>query len=215
MICVSIAKQSAGSCLEALEGLTFAEIRMEGMNIAMKDIQQIFSQPMKLIATCRSGRLTDETRKSFLLDAIQTGASYVDIEIESKSTYKMEVIEAARRKGCQVIISFHNYEKTPGLERLRAIISQCFAEGADVAKIACRVRSERDNARLLGLYSWKQVGKKLLVVGMGDKGKITRIMAPFLGSPFSYAALSEGQETADGQITKEKLETVMRDISDA
>lgn len=215
MICVSISECSAGRCLEALEGLDFAEIRMEGMNLAMEDIQQIFSQPVKLIATCRPGYLPDRTRKSFLLDAIQAGTSYVDIEIESESAYKMEIIEAARRKGCQVIISFHNYMRTPGLERLRAIISQCFAEGADVAKIACRVLSEGDSARLLGLYSRKQMEKKLLVVGMGEKGKITRIMAPFLGSPFSYAARTAGQETADGQIPKERLEAIMRAIHDA
>jgi 3-dehydroquinate dehydratase-1 len=215
MICVSTAEQSVGSCLQALEGLDFAEIRMEGMKLIKNDIQRIFSQPVKLIATCRPGHTSDGIRMQYLKDAIQAGASLVDIEIESENAWKREVIHTARRQGCQVIISFHDYEKTPGLERLKATISQCFAEDADIAKIACMVRSEQDNARLLGLLDGRKHDKKLLVIGMGEKGKITRIVAPFFGSPFSYASLSHGKETAEGQITKENLEAMMRGISDA
>lgn len=215
MICVSVAETSARRCLEALEGLEFAEIRMESMNLTAEEIRIIFSQPLKLIATCRPGRLADSGRKTLLMNAIQAGALYVDIEIESECAYKMDVIEAARRKGCAVIISFHDYSQTPDVAELEAIMDRCFAEGADVAKIACFVRSEQDNAKLLGLLGREHPDRKLLVIGMGEKGKITRIMAPFLGSPFSYAALSEGKETAHGQIAKDRLETVMRGVRDA
>jgi 3-dehydroquinate dehydratase-1 len=215
MICVSIAEHSVGCCLEALSGLDLAEIRMEDMSLAEGDIQRIFSQPLKLIATCRPGHSSDEIRMQYLVSAIRAGASYVDVEIESESAWKREIIQEAQRRRCQVIMSFHDYEKTPGLERLKAIISQCFAEGADIAKIACMVRSEHDNARLLGLLTRRQHRNKLLVIGMGEKGKITRIVAPFFGSPFSYASLSKGKETAEGQIAKESLEAMMRGISDA
>jgi len=215
MICVSIAEHSVERCLEALDGLDLAEIRMEDMSLTSDYIKRIFSQPLKLIATCRPGHSPDKRRMQYLVGAIRAGASYVDVEIESDSVWKREIIKTARRQGCQVIISFHDHEKTPGLERLKAIISQCFAEGADIAKIACMVRSEQDNARLLGLLNRRKHDKKLLVIGMGEKGKITRIVAPFFGSPFSYASLSQGKETAEGQITKESLEAITRGVCDA
>lgn len=215
MICVSIVERSVECCLEALEGHDLAEIRMDGMDLNTNDIKNIFSRPVKLIATCRPGRIPDEYRMQFLKDAIHSGAAYVDIEMESESAWKRGIVDAARSRGCHVIISYHDYEKTPGLDRLNAIISRCLAEGADIVKIACMVRSEKDNAKLLGLLGKRQYKKKLLVVGMGPKGKITRVTAPFLGSPFSYACLSRGKETADGQIVKDRLEGIMRGISDA
>jgi 3-dehydroquinate dehydratase-1 len=40
---------------------------------------------------------------------------------------------------------------------------------------------------------------------MGKKGRITRITAPLLGSPFTFASHSKGKETAAGQIEKNIL----------
>ena len=49
---------------------------------------------------------------------------------------------------------------------------------------------------------------------MGNKGRITRIAAPLLGSPFTFASLSKGKETAEGQIEKDILEQMMRLLTD-
>ncbi len=215
MICVSIAEPSVEDCLEALKGLKFAEIRMESMALNAEGIRKIFGQPLQLIATCRPGKLDDRTRKELLLGAIAAGADYVDVEVESDSTYRKDIIDAARSGNCRVIISFHDYKKTPTLERLRQIVDLCFSEGADIAKVACRILSERDNARLLGLLDEEGFDRKLIVVGMGEAGKITRMAAPFLGSPFTYASLVEGKETARGQIRKDRLENIMRSIRGA
>ncbi|OPY67405.1 MAG: 3-dehydroquinate dehydratase [Syntrophorhabdus sp. PtaU1.Bin050] len=209
MICVSIAERSAEACLKALSGLDFAEIRMEGMNLTVEDIRTIFSQPLTLMATCRPGIMEDGQRRDLLINAIEAGARYVDIEAGSDSRYRQAIVDRARACGCQVIMSFHDYNKTPPLKTLKQIISLCFAEGADIAKIACKVHSERDNIRLLGLLDREKSGE-LVVIGMGEQGRITRIVAPLLGSPFTYASLAEGKETGSGQVSKGKLENIMR-----
>ena len=49
---------------------------------------------------------------------------------------------------------------------------------------------------------------------MGNKGRITRVAAPLLGSPFTFASLSKGKETAEGQIEKDTLEQMMRLLTD-
>ena len=202
MICVSLAEVTLEDCLRALESLPFAEIRMDLIHLSLDQVAALFSRHKRLIATCRQGELADDERKARLLTAIDSGAAYVDVEVESKRTYRKEIAARAKSCGCEIIVSFHDYEKTPEKSRLETIVSECFHAGADIAKIACMIRSEKENARLLGLLDDQ---RKIIVVGMGPKGSITRVVAPLLGSPFTFASLSKGKETADGQIDRKRL----------
>ncbi len=206
-ICISIAEDSAEKCLNALKDLEFAEIRLDKMKLNDRDIRQIFSQPLKLIATCRPNAKDEKERMRLLLKAIESGASFVDIEVDANEEYKKELTACAKMHNCKIIVSYHNYKKTPPSGELEQIVKWCFESGADIAKIACMVNSENDNARLLGLLD---SDKKIIVVGMGEKGKITRIVAPLLGSVFTFASISKGKDTADGQIEKNKLEQILK-----
>ncbi|MCI0503595.1 type I 3-dehydroquinate dehydratase [Candidatus Micrarchaeota archaeon] len=212
MICVSIAEGTADGCIRALEGLELAEIRMDEMEpqeLTKANIRRIFSSPLKLIATCRPGIIDEEHRRGILIDAVDSGAAYVDIEVESDDGLKNDIVAAARGKGCKVIVSYHDYKKTPSSEELRQIVEWCFESGADIAKISCMANSEKDNARLFGLLD---LGRPLIVIGMGERGRLTRVVAPLLGAVFTYASSSLGKETAPGQIDKARLERIMEEL---
>ncbi len=213
MICVSIGEPTVSGCLNALKGVKFAEIRIDRIKERPLEegITKIFSQPGKLVATCRPDGMGEEERKEAILRAIDAGAAYVDVEVEATDRYKMEIIERARKNGRKVIISYHNYEKTPKRAELEQIVNWCFDSGADIAKIACKVNSNADNARLLSLLDSE---RKLVVIGMGERGKITRIIARLLGSEFTFASLGDEKETAEGQIEKSKLEKLMGLVRD-
>ncbi len=202
MIFVSIAEGSASSCLAALRDIDCAEIRIDRMQLSLDEIRTIFSQPKTLIATCRPGSRLDKDRKKLLITAIEAGAAYVDVEVESEKTYREEIIARAKSCACRTIVSFHDQAGTPERHVLEKIVNTCFEAGADIVKIACTVRSREEAARLLGLLD---DSRKIVVIGMGEKGKITRIAAPFLGSPFTFASLGPGRETADGQIDSQAL----------
>ena len=212
MICVSIAEPTLEECLAALGGIDLAEIRIDRMTVDEKDVRAIFSSGRRLIATCRPGDISDRNRKTLLLAAIDAGASYVDLEIESDEGLMTEVIGAARKAGCRVIVSYHDFIRTPPRAELEVIRDRCFAAGADIAKIACLVGSEADNARLLGLLDDP---RPLAVMGLGRLGTKTRVMAPLLGAAFAYAARDEGRETAEGQIVAGKLATLIRAMEEA
>jgi 3-dehydroquinate dehydratase I len=207
MICVSLAEESAAACLGALKALDCAEIRIDRTRLTLDDIRTLFSLPKVLIATCRPGPYVDKDRKRFLMEAIESGAAFVDVEVESEESYREEIIAKASACGSRVIVSFHDQVKTPERHVLERIVESCFRAGADIAKIACMVHSSRDNARLLGLLD---DSRKIVVIGMGEKGKITRVVAPLLGSPFTFASLSKEKETAAGQIDKKTLEEQLR-----
>ncbi|MEW6035262.1 MAG: type I 3-dehydroquinate dehydratase [Candidatus Micrarchaeota archaeon] len=214
MICVSIAEETAEGALRALKGLELAEIRLDALaesELTPENVRRIFSSPSRLVATCRPGKLGVEKRKECLSHAIEAGAGYVDIEVEAPDSYKKELIEKAREKGCTAIVSYHDYKRTPPEAELLQIIQWCFDSGADIAKIACMVHGARDNARLLGLLD----GKGIIVIGMGAKGRVTRIIAPLLGSPFTYASAGKGKETAEGQMDKATLERAIGAMREA
>lgn len=206
LICVSIAEDSVDDCLRALRNLDFAEVRIDLMKLSKKDVRRIFSLGKRLIATCRSGRMTDEARKALLTEAIEAGASYVDVELESSDSFRRDIIERARARGCEVILSYHDFNRTPNRKELEHIVDSCFGSGADIAKIACKVNSEMDNARLLGLLDSE---RRLVIAGMGERGRMTRVIAPLLGAEFTFASLSEGKETGEGQIGRKALEEMM------
>jgi len=203
MVCVSLAENDLSSCLKALAEISFAEIRLDRMDLTVDEVRTLFSSHKRLIATCRPGYFPDDRRKDLLLAAIDAGAAYVDIEVDGEPLIRSEMLAKAKSRGCKVIVSFHDFERTPGRHELEAILSQCFRSGADIAKIACRALSERDCARLLGLLDRQE---QVVVIAMGEEGRITRIVAPLLGSPFTFASLGPGKETADGQIDRDTLE---------
>lgn len=212
-ICVSIAEKTVEECLASMAGLELAEIRLDALepvHLTPENLRRIFSAPPKLIATCRPGRIDEQRRLQVLQGAITAGAAMVDVEVESADSFKDEVVQMARLRGCKIIVSFHDPRHTPSSAELEHVVRWCFDAGADIAKVACTVQEPRDNVRLLGLLD---SGKPVVVVGMGPKGRAVRLLAPLLGSPFTFAARRSGKETAPGQMSVQETSERMRRIA--
>ena len=209
MICASISEKEVDKCIESVKKVDMAEIRIDLAQFSNEEIRQVFSGGNKLIATCRPGKIRDVERVEMLKIAIESGATYVDIEYEAPQDYKNDLIHFAHKHQCDVIISYHNYDRTPELDELEQIVHDCYQQGADLAKVATHVNVNRDNSKILSLY--KAPGR-LVAIGMGDLGRISRIVAPFLGAEFTYASLSDSSATAPGQISYEKLSQFILDI---
>jgi 3-dehydroquinate dehydratase I len=206
MICVALSETNFDKCVELSKKFELCEIRIDLCGFDAEQVQKIFSSGAKLIATCRPDGVSEEQRKKLLITAINAGATYVDVEFETDYGFKKEIIAAALSKKCDVIISYHNFESTPSREQLKIIANQSFDMGAHVAKIACMCQKAEDNASLLSVY---EPGKRIVSVGMGELGKISRIAAPFLGAEFTFASATDEFATAPGQISYTKLRTIV------
>lgn len=210
MICVSISEKNFDKCLELVKSFELCEIRIDLCELTLKQTELIFSSEKNLIATCRPEIVSDEKlRIQLLKTAIKAGAAYVDVEFETSYAFKQEIIAATAGTNCKVIISYHNYQCTPPANELKNIVEQSFDMGADVAKIACMINNPADNAIVLSLYT---PGKRIVSIGMGQAGKISRFAAPFLGAEFTFAAPSENEATAPGQMSYKKLTELMREL---
>ena len=204
MICISIANISQIEKINALKP-DMIELRLD---LIMEDPSLIMGRienGPKIIVTCRPGKLNDSERLQLLKQVIDSGIAYIDIEIDSDTAYRNELIEYVRSSQTEVIVSWHDYKKTPSFAELGEIMSGCYKKGADVAKIACQVNSEEDNARLLSLYSMS--GRKV-ILGMGVLGKITRLAALKLGAEFTFVSLDDQNATAPGQLTLDEFTTL-------
>ena len=209
MICVSISEKDAATCLQKALKYELAEIRLDAGHFTSQEVKQIFSSHAGLVATCRPGTYNQQERIDLLLEAIRSGAAYVDIETESEASELTLIRRQAQLSGAKLIVSYHNYRETPPEEELHHIADTCARQGADVIKIACMVNNPADNARVMGLYNRNE---KMIAIGMGPEGILSRIAAPLLGAEFTFAAPDEGEATAPGQLKINALKEIIHSI---
>ncbi|MFC2098403.1 type I 3-dehydroquinate dehydratase [Bacteroidota bacterium] len=209
MICVSLSNLGFKECLALAEQEDFVEFRFDLLDFSTEEVHQVVSISKRSVATYRPHAKDPDRRMQTMITAIKAGANYVDIELEAESYFRKELIKTAKTHGRDVIISYHNFDHTPDASRLKKIVESCKKSNADVVKIACQVNNEEDIRALMGLYLEND---RMVVIGMGKKGLITRVAAPFLGAEFTFASPGKGQETAPGQIDKKELTNLIDQI---
>lgn len=195
-VCVSIRERSVARMGKALEGIAFAELRLDSLADPVEDLEPLFDGPRRTVATCRGGKLGPRAQAAVLRRAMDAGARAVDVEWEMPSRLRSALIAEAARRGVEVILSSH-LDHTPEAESLRRLRDRGFAAGADIVKIACAVREPWENAVLLGLI---EPGSRLVVIGLGRKGLPSRLLAPLLGAEFTFALPDGSRPNALGQL---------------
>jgi 3-dehydroquinate dehydratase type I len=152
------------------------------------------------------GRYRGEERKRLdvLQEAIDLGTDYVDLELASEKSFLQDLIRNKRRT--RVVLSFHDFQKTPSQKELQRLFDRMVRLGADVVKIVSFARFWEDNLTMLSLLPMAQARKqKIVAFCMGDKGKLSRLFSPILGAAWTYASLSKVKTSAPGQWTVREL----------
>ena len=140
------------------------------------------TQILLTIRTAREGgtwEIDDEDR--FRL--FEFFAPYVDmIDIELKSPLFANHKRTDFLKDIQVVTSFHNYETTPSSKEIDTLIKAGERWGADIVKLAVFTNTEKDVETLRPFLNRKGI----CLIGMGDKGLVTRLSFPKEGSLLTY-----------------------------
>jgi len=209
MICVSLSNIGFKECLALAKEEPFVEFRFDLLDLTPEQVKEVVNASTRSIATYRPDTGDPDRRMQTMIMALEAGASYIDIELDAESYFRKELIRSAKTHGRDVIISYHNFDHTPDASRLRKISDACRKAGAEVVKIACQVNSTEDIQSLMGLY---QQAERMVVIGMGTMGLITRVAAPFMGAEFTFASPGSGRETAPGQIERKDLASIIDQI---
>lgn len=209
--CVIVTESNIKRAISIAEKFSIAEIRMDLCQFRSQYLPEIFSLPIETIATYREADSTNASVQKMeqLKKAISAGASYIDVELTLNNQQRDDLISFAKGYNAKVIISYHNFDKTPSFKELKEIIDQSRQIGADIVKIATKVNFRDDCLNILNLYQGEE---NLVAFGMGEDAKFTRITSLFLGAPFTYVHYISGSKTAEGQIGYKEFEAIIENL---
>ncbi|MDQ0208976.1 type I 3-dehydroquinate dehydratase [Alkalicoccobacillus murimartini] len=153
-----------------------------------------------------------KAQQETLLDALISSGSIdmLDIEQSAGFTSHTQLIEKANRYGVKIIISKHDFEKTPSKEELLQILKANEAVGADLVKLAVMPHSEQDVLSLLEMTQEAAMSLSVPVItmAMGKLGVSTRIIGDQFGSVMTFAV--GHQASAPGQIPIESIKNIQK-----
>jgi 3-dehydroquinate dehydratase-1/3-dehydroquinate dehydratase/shikimate dehydrogenase len=214
-ICVAVALPDAPAAIRAvrpvLADVDVVEIRLDGMQ--QPDIAELCRRiAHPLLFTNRAAweggacESPEEERLALLLTAARYGATYVDLELRTDPSLRRRLLDEIRGSAARLIISHHDFARTPSAEQLSAILQEQVHSGAHIGKIVTMAHDHLDVLRVLNLQcEASRHNFPLIAFCMGEAGRISRITTLLLGGFMTYAALDAGQATAPGQFTVSEL----------
>ncbi len=217
-ICVSVSGANAELLAKTVQASSdladVVEIRLDTMT--MPNVEQCLQlAALPLLFTNRpvweggafSG--SEEERLQPLLQAVNLRAAYVDFELRADQSLREQLLVARHHSSTRLILSWHDFRKTPPTEELIELVLQMRAAGADMGKIVTTAKSTGDVLRVLSLLREAgEIGFPLSAFCMGEIGRISRFATLYLGGEMTYVAVSEEQATAPGQLSADRMNTL-------
>jgi 3-dehydroquinate dehydratase type I len=218
VICIPIVAATTDAAVERLERAApladCVELRID--RIPGADLERLLgARRCPVIVTNRSrqeggGFAGAETERiAALIRAARLGADYVDCEEATDPALKTKLRSALAGGSARLISSWHDFSGTPAAEFLQERLKACMADAPTIVKIVTHAGAAADCLRVMELIPRAlQKGQAITAFCMGEKGKISRIMAPLLGSAITYASLDREEASAPGQPTIDELKTI-------
>ncbi|HVG23829.1 MAG TPA: type I 3-dehydroquinate dehydratase [Thermoanaerobaculia bacterium] len=183
---VTVYEETCAAAVDAILAISlphdFIEVRAE--RFASVDYAALRGATAKpIILTVRGGETP--------VDALDEGIDLIDVEWP-------RVPEVPER----TVYSHHDYE---GMRDVEEIMRGMWSRGCAQTKLAATPRTFAENERLLALLGRAETGPTT-VIGMGERGLYSRILAPFLGSELAFVAASN--VAAPGQLTLERAHEI-------
>jgi len=149
---------------------------------------------------------SDAAAEAARLDALEAtlgndAVAAVDIELAAlrRSDRAAAVAEEADALGVEVVVSVHDFERTPSERAMRSLLSAAASAG-DVGKLAVTATDREDALALLSAtHAADAAGERVATMAMGEAGRHTRAVAPVYGSKIGYAPVHAEDATAPGQ----------------
>lgn len=138
------------------------------------------------------------------------GVDIVDVELFSGDEEVKNIITAAHSRGVAVVVSSHDFQKTPPREEIVARLKKMRALGGDVPKIAVMPQNFTDVVTLLAAtdeYVSGGADCPIITMSMKKLGVISRLAGEFSGSSLSFGSVKRA--SAPGQLTAGDLDAIL------
>ncbi|SDY20206.1 3-dehydroquinate dehydratase [Evansella caseinilytica] len=135
---------------------------------------------------------------------------FIDVELFNREEDVKTLIETAHACHVFVIVSNHDFDKTPPKEEIVARLRKAQELGGDLPKIAVMPNSTADVLTLLdATLTMKEqyADRPIITMSMAGKGVISRLAGEVFGSALTFGAGK--QASAPGQIPVAELRQVL------
>lgn len=232
-ICVPITGSTDEQILndfEILENLDFdlVELRIdyyehvENFNKVsglLRKIRKSYAKPLLFtFRTVQEGGMHDiSEEKYFSLNhfAIESRlVDMLDIELFNSQEEIKKIIDNARLNNVKIIMSNHDFNKTPSKEEIIHRLTKMQEYGADITKIAVMPNTEEDVLTLISAtleMKKTEADRPFVTISMGSLGVITRLTGELFGSCMTFAALNN--TSAPGQINVRNAREILELLS--
>ena len=197
------ASHEAGSDILEWRADFFENATQAALTSAAMTLRGITEQPLLFtLRTAAEGGALDITDADYAhltrYFAASGFADAIDIELMRGATSS---IATAHQANLPVVMSYHNFEKTPSEKTLATLFADMDAAGGDVLKIAIMPQMPEDVLKLMSasLKARQKYQKPVIAIAMGELGRITRAAGSLFGSDATFASLEN--KSAPGQIS--------------
>lgn len=213
--------------IAANQDADLAEFRIDLLDFAA-DTKQVIALGHELkkvlgnkpvIATIRThnegGQLTisdADYGKTYQAYLKQPFMDMLDIEMFRDQQVVKNTVQLAHDKKVLVVMSNHDFKKTPSKDEIVKRLLKQDELGADILKIAVMPQNKQDVFTLMNatLKVSQLSNKPLLTMSMGKLGTISRIATANMGGSFSFGMI--GEASAPGQIDVTQLKQLLKTV---
>ena len=134
----------------------------------------------------------------------------IDVELFAYTEEIGSVMKQAHQQGIQTVMSYHNFQSTPDIERLHTYAERMVSVGAQVIKFALMPSTNDDVLSVLQFT--KELTERYpqlprITMSMGQLGQMTRTCGHVFGNCLTFGTL--GQASAPGQVEVEVLKQLV------
>lgn len=186
------------------------------MKSALSDIHAIIPD-LPLIFTFRSAKEGGEKQVSIEyyialnVAAAESGlVDIIDVELFNEEQDVRGLVEAAHAHNVAVIISNHDFHKTPPKEELISRLCKMQELGGDLPKIAVMPQDAGDVLTLLEathIMKTKHADRPIITMSMAGAGVVSRLSGEIFGSALTFGAAHK--PSAPGQVAVAELRNVL------
>jgi len=193
--------------LEDIEDLTKVN---QTLHVIRKELY-----PIPLLFTFRTHReggnktMEDSYYKTLLIEVMKTKEiDLIDVELFSSNV--TEIVESAKENDVVVVMSNHDFEKTPAKEEIIWRLRRMQKLDAHIAKIAVMPNNPSDVLTLLDATHTMQslyADRPIITMSMASTGAISRLAGEVFGSAATFG--SGVATSAPGQIPANDLKHIL------
>ena len=193
-----------------------AVLEIEKVKAVLKNLREVLCDCPILFTFRRKEEggervISIEEYRNLNLSIIESGyVDLVDVELFAGDGLVEEIVTHAHNNTVKVVISNHDFLKTPNKEELVNRLEKMQQLGGDLPKIAVMPQNATDVLTLLMAteqFNKEYANRPFITISMSKMGLISRLAGGVFGSAMTFGAV--GEVSAPGQIQAEKLLEVL------